>query len=174
MRVTLILSTTLLSLAFRVVCESPRWLLAVHRYDGLTAVLARVAEVNGVVMEDAWGLVHCAEVVERLQVLVDVEFAVVELGLLITKLKSYECFPSAVRATAVTTLAAVETLGLGTAQFLGDVVKVANVTLIMLATAMGLLFSQLATRWLPENKSGELPELPTDLLGRCGKKTDES
>ncbi|XP_065306337.1 organic cation transporter protein-like isoform X2 [Dermacentor albipictus] len=67
-RITLVLSMILLSLAFHAVAESPRWLLAVGRYDALTAVLARLAQANGVQLGDVWRLVHYAEVVKPLQI----------------------------------------------------------------------------------------------------------
>ncbi|KAK8774812.1 hypothetical protein V5799_010656 [Amblyomma americanum] len=58
----------LLSLTFHAVSESPRWLLAVGKYDTLTAVIARLACENGVALGDVWRLVHYAEAVKPLQV----------------------------------------------------------------------------------------------------------
>ncbi|XP_065306336.1 solute carrier family 22 member 7-like isoform X1 [Dermacentor albipictus] len=270
-RITLVLSMILLSLAFHAVAESPRWLLAVGRYDALTAVLARLAQANGVQLGDVWRLVHYAEVVKPLQAgrpfrlsdvlllpelrsrtvalsvvwfwcsftvnsialvrprsttgmlnlalallmlvpvyatgyplvtrwprctslhvalmvasvvaatagaaayyentliveyLVDLLLAVTQLCLLVAKLQTYECFPSAVRATAVHTAAATGCLGQGAAQFLVDAAQAAHVTSALVAVAVGLLVCGLAIHWLPETKDVELPEVQREVLAQ--------
>ncbi|KAK8761354.1 hypothetical protein V5799_027379, partial [Amblyomma americanum] len=68
LRITLVMSMVLLSLTFHAVSESPRWLLAMGKYDTLTAVIARLACENGVALGDVWRLVHYAEAVKPLQV----------------------------------------------------------------------------------------------------------
>ncbi|KAH6925326.1 hypothetical protein HPB50_003522 [Hyalomma asiaticum] len=106
-----------------------------------------------------------ALVAERL---VDLLLATVQLCLLVAKLVAYECFPSAVRATAVNVAAAAGCLGQGAAQFLVDVADIADATSVLLSMSVGLLTCELAVRWLPETKDVELPEVQREILSqRC-------
>ncbi|XP_037576882.2 solute carrier family 22 member 7-like [Dermacentor silvarum] len=98
--------------------------------------------------------------------LVDLLLAVIQLCLLVAKLQTYECFPSAVRATAVHTAAAAGCLGQGAAQFLVDAAQVAHATSALVAMAVGLLVCGLAVRWLPETKDVELPEVQKEVLAQ--------
>ncbi|XP_077523917.1 beta-alanine transporter-like [Amblyomma americanum] len=166
LRITLVMSMVLLSLTFHAASESPRWLLAVGKYDTLTAVIARLACETGVVLGDAWRLVHYAEVVKPLQVIMEVLFAVVQLCQLIAKLQAYECFPSAVRATGVTMLVAAGRLGQSVAEMLVDVARLADFWSTLLIIATGLLVCELAIRWLPETKAVELPEVQREVLAQ--------
>nr|XP_037275917.1 organic cation transporter protein-like [Rhipicephalus microplus] len=92
--------------------------------------------------------------------------AMVQLCLLVAKLHAYECFPSAVRATAVHVVVAAGCLGQGMAQFLVDVARVADATSALLIMSVGLLTCELAIRWLPETKNVELPEVQAEVLSQ--------
>ncbi|KAL3212283.1 hypothetical protein MRX96_036042 [Rhipicephalus microplus] len=92
--------------------------------------------------------------------------AMVQLCLLVAKLHAYECFPSAVRATAVHVVVAAGCLGQGMAQFLVDVARVADASSALLIMSVGLLSCELAIRWLPETKNVELPEVQAEVLSQ--------
>ncbi|KAL1472098.1 hypothetical protein MTO96_039531 [Rhipicephalus appendiculatus] len=98
--------------------------------------------------------------------LMDLLLAVVQLCLLVAKLQAYECFPSAVRATAVHVVVAAGCLGQGMAQFLVDVTHVADVASALFIMAVGLLICELAVHWLPETKDVELPEVQGEVLAQ--------
>ncbi|XP_075721443.1 solute carrier family 22 member 12 isoform X1 [Rhipicephalus microplus] len=165
-RIALVFSMILLSLAFHAVAESPRWMLAVGEYDALTTVLTRIAQENEFQLGDVWRLVHYAEAVKPLQQVMGLLLAMVQLCLLVAKLHTYECFPSAVRATAVHVVVAAGCLGQGMAQFLVDVARVADATSALLIMSAGLLTCELAIRWLPETKNVELPEVQAEVLSQ--------
>ncbi|XP_049266815.1 solute carrier family 22 member 12 [Rhipicephalus sanguineus] len=114
----------------------------------------------------AAGAAHYSENALVAEHIVDLLLAAVQLCLLVAKLLAYECFPSAVRATAVHVVVAAGCLGQGMAQFLVDVARVADATSALLIMAVGLLTCEMAVRWLPETKDVELPEVQGDVLAQ--------